>query len=105
MPITYDEHEALLIQISNANGDVGSMTEALQSLRDNYRDTTDTYEKTSGELNDLNERYKDLQQKNLDLFMKVSAEDTKDKEDADIEKDDRVEELSYEDLFDERQGG
>ena len=106
-PMTYDEHEALLIQVSNANanGDVGSLTEALQSLRDNYRLTRDSYDTNRTELEALNDKYKKLEQKNLDLFMRVSAEDKKEDENKDIEKDSNLEELSYEDLFDERQGG
>jgi hypothetical protein len=104
-PMTYDEHEALLIQVSNANGDVGSMTEALQSLRDNYKYTRESYDANRTELEELNDKYKKLEQKNLDLFMRISADDKKDKENEDIEKDDEVENLSYDDLFDERQGG
>lgn len=105
LPMTYDEHEALLIQVLNANGDVGSMTEALQSLRDNYRLTRDSYDANVTELEALNNKYKKLEQKNLDLFMRVSAEDKKEDKNEDIEKDSDLEELSYEDLFDERQGG
>jgi hypothetical protein len=104
-PMTYDEHEALLIQVSNANGDVGSMTEALQSLRDNYKYTRESYDANRTELESLNDKYKKLEQKNLDLFMRISADDKKDKENEDIEKDDEVKDLSYNDLFDERQGG
>lgn len=104
-PMTYDEHEALLIQVSNANGDVGSMTEALQSLRDNYRLTRDSYDANRTELETLNDKYKKLEQKNLDLFMRISAEDKKEDENEDIEKDSDLETLSYDDLFDERQGG
>ena len=104
-PLTVDEHEALLIQISNANGNVGSMTEALQSLRENYNFTRESYDNNVSELQSMNDRYKELEQKNLDLFMRVSADKTKADEKEDIEKDDKVEELTYEDLFDERQGG
>lgn len=104
-PITYDEHEALLIQVSNANGDVGSMTEALQSLRDNYKLARESYDTNKTELEALNDKYKKLEQKNLDLFMRVTAEDKKEEEKEDIEKDDELEDLKYEDLFDERQGG
>lgn len=104
-PMTYDEHEALLIQVTNANGDVGSLTEALQSLRDNYRLTRDSYDTNRTELEALNDKYKKLEQKNLDLFMRVSAQDKKDDENEDIEKDSDLEALDYEDLFDERQGG
>ena len=104
-PMTYDEHEALLIQVSNANGDVGSLTEALQSLRDNYRLTRDSYDANKTELETLNEKYKKLEQKNLDLFMRVTAEDKKEDENEDIEKDSELDELTYDDLFDERQGG
>lgn len=104
-PMTYDEHEALLIQLSNANGDVGSMTEALQSLRENYRMTRDSYDANRTELEALNEKYKKLEQRNLDLFMRVSAEDKKDEENEDIEKDNEIEDLTYDDLFNERQGG
>nr|DAF09952.1 MAG TPA: Phi29 scaffolding protein [Caudoviricetes sp.] len=104
-PMTYDEHEALLIQVSNANGDVGSMTEALQSLRENYRMTRDSYDANRTELEALNEKYKKLEQRNLDLFMRVSAEDKKDEENEDIEKDNEIEDLTYDDLFNERQGG
>lgn len=104
-PMTYDEHEALLIQVSNANGDVGSMTEALQSLRDNYRLTRDSYDTNRTELEALNDNYKKLEQKNLDLFMRISAQDKKDDENEDIEKDGDLKTLSYDDLFDERQGG
>ena len=104
-PMTYDEHEALLIQVSNANGDVGSMTEALQSLRENYRMTRDSYDANKTELEALNEKYKKLEQRNLDLFMRVSAEDKKDEENEDIEKDNEIEDLTYDDLFNERQGG
>ncbi len=104
-PMTYDEHEALLIQVSNANGDVGSMTEALQSLRENYRMTRDSYDANRAELEALNEKYKKLEQRNLDLFMRVSAEDKKDEENEDIEKDNEIEDLTYDDLFNERQGG
>lgn len=104
-PMTYDEHEALLLQVSNANGDIGSLTEALQSLRDNYRLTRDSYDANITELEELNDKYKKLEQKNLNLFMRISAEDKKDDENEDVEKDSDLEELSYEDLFDERQGG
>lgn len=104
-PMTYDEHEALLIQVSNANGDVGSMTEVLQSLRDNYRLTRDGYDTNRTELETLNDKYKKLEQKNLDLFMRVSAQDKKDDENEDIEKDDDLKALDYDDLFNERQGG
>lgn len=104
-PLTYDEHEAILIQLSNAGGDVGSMTEALQSLRDNYRYTSDSYSAKIEELNALNDKYRMLEKQNLELFMKLSSQETKEKENEDIEKDDEVEELSYDDLFDERQGG
>lgn len=104
-PMTYDEHEALLIQVSNANGDVGSMTEALQSLRDNYKYTRESYDANRTELEMLNDKYKKLEQKNLDLFMRVSAQDKKGDENEDIEKDSDLEALDYEDLFDERQGG
>lgn len=104
-PLSYDEHEALLIQVSNANGDVGSMTEALQSIRDNYRLTSDSYNTNLAELNALNERYRELERKNLDLFMRISSEDKKEDENKDIEKDSDLEELSYDDLFEERQGG
>lgn len=104
-PMTYDEHEALLIQVSNANGDVGSVTEALQSLRENYRMTRDSYDANRTELEALNEKYKKLEQRNLDLFMRVSAEDKKDEENEDIEKDNEIEDLTYDDLFNERQGG
>lgn len=104
-PMTYDEHEALLIQVSNANGDVGSMTEALQSLRENYRMTRDSYDANRTELEALNEKYKKLEQRNLDLFMRVSSEDKKDEENEDIEKDNEIEDLTYDDLFNERQGG
>lgn len=104
-PMTYDEHEALLIQVSNANGDVGSLTEALQSLRENYRLTRDSYDTNKTELETLNDKYKKLEQKNLDLFMRISAEDKKEDENEDIKKDSELDELTYEDLFDERQGG
>ena len=104
-PMTYDEHEALLIQVSNANGDVGSLTEALQSLRENYKLTRDGYDTNRKELEALNDKYKKLEQKNLDLFMRVTAEDKKEEEKEDIEKDDELEDLKYEDLFNERQGG
>lgn len=104
-PMTYDEHEALLIQVSNANGDVGSLTEALQSLRENYKLTRDSYDTNRKELEALNDKYKKLEQKNLDLFMRISAQDKKDDENEDIEKDSDLETLSYDDLFDERQGG
>lgn len=104
-PMTYDEHEALLIQLSNANGDVGSLTEALQSLRENYKLTRDGYDTNRKELEALNDKYKKLEQKNLDLFMRISAQDKKDDENEDIEKDSDLETLSYDDLFDERQGG
>lgn len=104
-PLSYDEHEALLIQVSNANGDVGSMTEALQSIRDNYRLTTDSYNTNLAELNALNDKYHELERKNLDLFMRISSDDKKEDENKDIEKDSDLEELSYDDLFDERQGG
>ena len=104
-PMTYDEHEALLIQVTNANGDVGSLTEALQSLRDNYRLTRDSYDTNRTELEALNDKYKKLEHKNLDLFMRVSAQDKKDDENEDIEKDSDLEALDYNDLFDERQGG
>ena len=103
-PLSYDEHEALLIQVSNANGDVGSMTEALQSIRDNYRVTTDSYNTNLEELKALNDKYHELERKNLDLFMRISSDDKKEDENKDIEKDSDVE-LSYNDLFDERQGG
>ena len=104
-PLSYDEHEALLIQVSNANGDVGSMTEALQSIRDNYRLTTDSYNTNLAELNALNDKYHELERKNLDLFMRISSDDKKEDENKDIEKDSDLEELSYNDLFEERQGG
>lgn len=104
-PMTYDEHEALLIQVSKANGDVGSITEALQSLRDNYRLTRDSYDAGRTELEALNDKYKELEQKNLDLFMRISAEDKKEDESEDTEKDSDSGELSYDDLFDEKQGG
>lgn len=104
-PMTYDEHEALLIQVSNANGDVGSLTEALQSLRDNYRLTRDSYDANRTELEALNDKYKKLEQKNLELFMRISAEDKKEDENEDIEKDAEVKDLSFDDLFNERQGG
>lgn len=104
-PLSYDEHEALLIQVSNANGDVGSMTEALQSIRDNYRLTTDSYNTNLAELNALNDKYHELERKNLDLFMRISSNDKKEDENKDIEKDSDLEELSYNDLFEERQGG
>lgn len=104
-PLSYDEHEALLIQVGNANGDVGSMTEALQSLRDNYRLTTDSYQSSLSELSDLHERYQELERKNLDLFMRISSNDKKDDENEDVEKDSNLEELTYDDLFEERQGG
>lgn len=104
-PMTYDEHETLLIQVSNANGDVGSMTEALQSLRDNYKYIRESYDANRTELEMLNDKYKKLEQKNLDLFMRISADDKKEKENEDIEKDDEVENLSYNELFEERQGG
>lgn len=104
-PMSYDEHEALLIQVSNAGGDVGSMTEALQSLRDNYRVTRDSYDASRTELEALNDKYKKLEQKNLDLFMRISAEDKKEDESEDTEKDSDSGELSYDDLFDEKQGG
>ena len=104
-PMTYDEHEALLIQVSNANGDVGSLTEALQSLRENYRLTRDSYDTNKTELETLNDKYKKLEQKNLDLFMRISAEDKKEDENEDIKKDSELDELTYEELFDERQGG
>lgn len=104
-PLSYDEHEALLIQVSNANGDVGSMTEALQSIRDNYRLTSDSYNTNLAELNALNDKYHELERKNLDLFMRISSDDKKEDENKDIEKDSDLEELSYDDLFEERQGG
>lgn len=104
-PMTYDEHEALLIQVSNANGDVGSLTEALQSLRENYKLTRDSYDTNRKELEALNDKYKKLEQKNLDLFTRISAQGKKDDENEDIEKDSDLETLSYDDLFDERQGG
>ena len=37
--------------------------------------------------------------------MRISAQDKKDDENEDIEKDSDLETLSYDDLFDERQGG
>lgn len=104
-PLSYDEHEALIIQVSNANGDVGSMTEALQSIRDNYRLTTDSYNTNLAELNALNDKYHELERKNLDLFMRISSDDKKEDENKDIEKDSDLEEMSYNDLFEERQGG
>lgn len=104
-PMTYNEHEALLIQVSNANGDVGGLTEALQSLRENYKLTRDGYDTSRKELEALNDKYKKLEQKNLDLFMRISAQDKKDDENEDIEKDSDLETLSYDDLFNERQGG
>lgn len=104
-PLSYEEHEALLIQVSNANGDVGSMTEALQSIRDNYRLTTDSYNTNLAELNALNDKYHELERKNLDLFMRISSDEKKEDENKDIEKDSDLEELSYNDLFEERQGG
>lgn len=104
-PMTYDEHEALLIQVSNANGDVGSLTEALQSLRDNYRLIRNSYDTNRTELEAFNDKYKKLEQKNLDLFMRISAEDKKEDEEEDIEKDSELDDLTFEDLFDKRQGG
>lgn len=101
-PLSYDEHEALLIQVSNANGDVGSMTAALQSIRDNYRLTSDSYNTNLAELNALNDRYRELERKNLDLFMRISSDDKKEDENKDIEKDSDLEELSYDDLFEQR---
>lgn len=103
--MTYDEHEALLIQIANADGDVGSVTEALQSLRDNYRLADDEIRDSAEKIQSMSDEYEKLQKQNLDLFMRVSSEKTKEDEEEDIKKDDEVEELSIDDLFEERQGG
>lgn len=103
--MTYDEHEALLIHIANAGGDVGSVTEALQSLRDNYRLADDEIRDSAEKIQSMSDEYEKLQKQNLDLFMRVSSEKTKEDEEEDIEKDDEVEELSIDDLFEERQGG
>ena len=103
--MTYDEHEALLMQIANAGGDVGSVTEALQSLRDNYRLTDDEIRDSAEKIQSMSNDYEKLQKQNLDLFMRVTNEKTKEDEEEDIKKDDEVEELSIDDLFEERQGG
>lgn len=98
-PLTVDEHEAILVKVANAGDDVGTITESLQQLRDNYTRMSDNYIELASEIAQEKERYSDLQRKNMDLFLKVTAAENK--EITDDPKEDPIEEdLKFENLFD-----
>ncbi len=98
-PLTVDEHEAILVKVANAGDDVGTITESLQQLRDNYTRMSDNYIELASEIAQEKERYSDLQRKNMDLFLKVTASENK--EITDEPKEEVIEEdLKFENLFD-----
>lgn len=69
---TIDEHENILNELANSNGDVTILTANLQKLRENYSECEEEMENEHKELETQKTRVRELEKQNLNLFMRVT---------------------------------
>lgn len=69
---TNEEHENILNELANSNGDVSILTANLQRLRENYAECEEEMEKEHQELETQKTRVRELEKQNLNLFMRVT---------------------------------
>jgi hypothetical protein len=69
--MTIEEHEQILANIMQNAGDQGALSEYLQSLREDYSETTNTVTSLNTEKDTLLSKNEKLREVNSNLFLKV----------------------------------
>lgn len=69
--MTIEEHEQILTNIMQNAGDQGALSEYLQSLREDYSETTSTLTTLNTDKQDLLSKNEKLREVNSNLFLKV----------------------------------
>lgn len=113
MAFSKEEHEGLLKQIAETGGDTENMLDLIQKLRDDYDERIGMENKIQEDETELGgekwkEKYEELRRKYIDRFFATPEEAKKDmyevKEEAkeDVKRDGKK--VSFEELFEEREG-
>mgnify|MGYP001042292144 CR=1 FL=1 len=118
MALTRDEYVELLKHISETGGDTDDMLEALKRLQDDFderegmlRELGETRDKETYTNDDVfdkdgvkwSEKYDDMRRRYRDRFFTTGTAVIEAQED-DIEKDSDSTKMSYDDLFEDREG-
>ena len=76
-----EEHKNIILAIINAvkNDNIGEVTKNLSTLSEDYAKISTLNEGLSSSNNELNEKIKKIQQDNLDLYIKCSGLENKNK--------------------------
>lgn len=76
-----EEHKNIILAIINAvkNDNIGEVTKNLSTLSEDYGKISALNESLSSSNNELNEKIKKIQQDNLDLYIKCSGLENKNK--------------------------
>lgn len=108
--MTREERETKIQQILNANGDIPVITEALMAIRDEFDDYDNRWADRDRERDEyvaeaerLREENRRLKEKNYDLFMRITGEETKNDQKEDTEEDGKI--LTFDELFETKERG